>query len=240
MSLLLCCLFLNKVICVSCGDSSDLASKGPYVIQDSVLTYYNYEFNFDKPLTDRGGTCDSNCTFHRIYNNVTCTCFGTVDNSKTPMKCSDVSDNKLGNGVLFNFTAPATSGYYACVYVYTGDEPMYTINNQNSLPVIVMFYNKPTVQTTESSISWGSVFCIIVLALVVVYFAAGIPIMFFGFKKSGVEMLPFYSLLAFAASLVLDGVRFLFSQCRNCLSNCLGGSKSTFHGEYARIPESTK
>lgn len=132
-----CYLFFGKIVCVICGDSSSLTLMGPFEIRDSILSYYNYEFNFDTPLPAFGGGCSSTCNFHHIYNNATCTCFGSVGK----MTCSPYRDPELGEGIVFNFTSPTTRDYYALVYVYDGNQAMYTVSTQTSLPVIVMFYD---------------------------------------------------------------------------------------------------
>lgn len=127
----------NKIWSITCDDSLALTRKGPYEITDETLTYYSYKFNFNASVPSFG-SCNSSCTFQRVYNNATCTCFGSNDKEKT--KCTTITDPNLGDGVQFNFTSPTTVGYFALVYVYPGNKTMYTINNPNSVPTIVMFY----------------------------------------------------------------------------------------------------
>ena len=61
---------------------------------------------------------------------------------------------------------------------------------------------------------------IIIAVLVVLYFAVGIPVMHFVFKKNGLEMIPFVIFWTSLPGLVVDGCKFI-------LSPCLGQMKSS-------------
>eukprot|EP00770_Monocercomonoides_exilis_P015936 MONOS_15886.1-p1 / transcript=MONOS_15886.1 / gene=MONOS_15886 / organism=Monocercomonoides_exilis_PA203 / gene_product=unspecified product / transcript_product=unspecified product / location=Mono_scaffold01391:9482-9935(-) / protein_length=73 / sequence_SO=supercontig / SO=protein_coding / is_pseudo=false len=54
---------------------------------------------------------------------------------------------------------------------------------------------------------------IILSVLLVLYFAAGIPIMKFGLKKEGIEIIPFVRFWLAVPGLVIDGVKFILSPC---------------------------
>lgn len=129
----------NKIWSVTCDDSFAMTKRGPYEINDETLSYYSYRFNFNESVKSLG-SCNSSCTFQRIYNSATCTCFGTNDVPGKETTCTTITDPSFGNGVAFNFSSPSTTGYYALVFVYPGNKTMYTENSPNSLPRIVMFY----------------------------------------------------------------------------------------------------
>lgn len=70
----------------------------------------------------------------------------------------------------------------------------------------------------KKGISFGSVMLIIIACLVVLYFLIGIPVMHFGFKKSGIEMIPFINFWTSLPGLVIEGVKGIF-----CCTLCRGG-----------------
>lgn len=132
--LFLSCLFLSEAISLDCDCSSGLTLKGPFVAFDGD---YTYRFNFDKPVPTFGA-CDVGCTFQRIYNNDTCTCFGSNDGSgKTT--CELYS----GGRVVFNFTSPTNPENHAIVYVIDGEDTPSAVPDSSTLPIVYMSYDDP-------------------------------------------------------------------------------------------------
>ena len=77
----------------------------------------------------------------------------------------------------------------------------------------VTFYHPDACPISKSSssggLSFGSIVLIIIAALIVLYFAVGIPVMIFVFKKTGIEIIPFVSFWMMIPGLVLDGCKFI-------------------------------
>ena len=63
--------------------------------------------------------------------------------------------------------------------------------------------------SSGGGLSFGSIVLIIIAVLVVLYFAVGIPVMIFVFKKTGIEIIPFVSFWMMIPGLVLDGCKFI-------------------------------
>ena len=68
-------------------------------------------------------------------------------------------------------------------------------------------------EESSSGLSVGTIFLIIILALVVLYFVIGIPICYFVLHKRGVEIIPFVSFWKELPGLVKDGFLFIISPC---------------------------
>ena len=81
---------------------------------------------------------------------------------------------------------------------------------------LTITWNTPKACVSSSSSSGlgvGSIILIIIAVIVVLYFVIGIPVMRFAFKKTGLEMIPFFNFWKGVGMAVVDGVRFIFSPC---------------------------
>lgn len=65
----------------------------------------------------------------------------------------------------------------------------------------------------KSGLSFGSIALIVIACCVVLYFLIGIPIMHFCLKKTGIEMVPLIHFWLSLPSLVVEGVKSIFSPC---------------------------
>ena len=66
---------------------------------------------------------------------------------------------------------------------------------------------------SSSGLSFGSIMLIIIAVVVFLYFAVGCPLMYFVFKKRGLEIIPFASFWLSIPSLIVEGVKFIISPC---------------------------
>ena len=81
---------------------------------------------------------------------------------------------------------------------------------------ILDWYHPKACPRKGHAISFGTVMLIIIAALILLYFAVGIPIMKFGLKKSGIEVIPFSFFWVSLPRLVWDGIKAIFSICPCC------------------------
>eukprot|EP00770_Monocercomonoides_exilis_P015347 MONOS_15293.1-p1 / transcript=MONOS_15293.1 / gene=MONOS_15293 / organism=Monocercomonoides_exilis_PA203 / gene_product=unspecified product / transcript_product=unspecified product / location=Mono_scaffold01191:13514-14134(+) / protein_length=133 / sequence_SO=supercontig / SO=protein_coding / is_pseudo=false len=71
----------------------------------------------------------------------------------------------------------------------------------------------PGSEKKKKKLSFGSIMLIIISVALVLYFAAGMPLMFFAFKKRGIEIIPFVYFWSSIPRMVILGIKTILSPC---------------------------
>ncbi|KAH7822476.1 putative Autophagy-related protein 27 [Monocercomonoides exilis] len=193
----------------------------------------NVRFNFRKKVgywQDEEICETDNCLFQQIVMDVDgqyCYCFGEV-------KPEDISFLANNSGLEFSYkyngvyTSRTLSIKFQCskqenidVSVFSNSEAEIIWKHPQGCPNIKPDPDDPNnpdkpdpkKDPKKKKLSFGSVMLIILSVLAVLYFAIGIPVMYFALKKRGLEIIPFVNFWKSLPGLVIDGVKFCLSPC---------------------------
>ncbi|KAH7817913.1 putative Autophagy-related protein 27 [Monocercomonoides exilis] len=200
----------------------------PYTFTDNEKVV-RFNFRGKVGLRDDITTCgDDDCIFQVIYDTEPplCDCYGVLSTEEPGFFPDDkgIILNYEYRGEYWNRTAELD---FKCSK--SEKSPFATLISNNR---IIIEWNHPQgcpkskpdpnpdnpndpnkKKDSKKKLSFGSIMLIIFSVLLVVYFAAGIPLMHFAFKKSGLEMIPFIGFWKCLPGLVIDGVKFCLSPC---------------------------
>eukprot|EP00770_Monocercomonoides_exilis_P012231 MONOS_12173.1-p1 / transcript=MONOS_12173.1 / gene=MONOS_12173 / organism=Monocercomonoides_exilis_PA203 / gene_product=unspecified product / transcript_product=unspecified product / location=Mono_scaffold00656:406-1145(+) / protein_length=174 / sequence_SO=supercontig / SO=protein_coding / is_pseudo=false len=150
-------------------------------------------------------------------------CYGIALKNTQEMKLLDNKD-----GILFSYTTDDQTQFEGLKLKLVCDNETSQKVSMDDLEVVIEMHDphgcseskkkkkddNPTDKPPKKKgISFGSVMLIIIAALIVLYFAIGIPIWKFGLKKTGIEIIPFVNFWRMVPGLVIGGVKFLLSPC---------------------------
>lgn len=205
-------LFLTSLFSQSMDeyDVKALQNEGPFTV--SVSGYYLI-FNVDKsigPFSNNNSECSnlSLCTVCYYQSYADYCCGETVHDVFVPTEDStgysvrSVPGNNPGHDSTLKVLCAETFEITARF----GSSPYLEI--ELSTPYGCPVSPVPPISKKDNTWHFGSIFCIVILVIAVVYFSAGVPIMIFVFKKRGIEVFPF---LVQVAPLVREGVLCLLS-----------------------------
>lgn len=196
------------LLCLVCADDVDLSKwDGLKHLQSKTRHEYveagrKYIFNVHTEIKDPLCQIES-CVVG--FDEASCACSGTLDSEQIIAYTNGNLRFKYKYG---NYNATVNLKCHPQVY----EVVFFATGSVNDVIVDVLSkYACP-----KSIITWGVIFCIIVLIGIVVYFAVGMPIMALKFKKRGKEILPFFSYIVLFFGCIKDGVLFILplNRCR--------------------------
>ncbi|KAH7824107.1 putative Autophagy-related protein 27 [Monocercomonoides exilis] len=205
-------------------DFSDLkkSPSNPYQYKQQATTY---SWNFRAPVSvGKGGSCDiDDCIAESTSTYIMgCHCYGTVGSEKHKILADD-------KGIQFTYEGDDDGSPKSFVYklICSKDENQDVTDDGETLTVVQEHPAgckkspdpkddpKNPKNNKKKGLSFGSIMLIIFSVLLVLYFAAGMPLMYFAFKKRGIEMIPFVFFWTSLPRLVIEGVKVLISPCTN-------------------------
>ncbi|KAH7820000.1 putative Autophagy-related protein 27 [Monocercomonoides exilis] len=201
-------------------------SDNPYEGKIQSMKFW-YNFNRSVPNVPSIGECEiPGCVIPTKPSMGDCYCYGDINNGSTTVLASD-------DGIKMKFDYDADYETRTAVIRFTcAKEEKVSLDYQNVMVTLNWEHpqgcpvkhkdpddpsnpSDPNNPKNKKKLSFGSVMLIILSVLLVLYFAIGIPIMAFGLKKRGVEMIPFVFFWTAIPGLVVSGVKCIFQPCCN-------------------------
>lgn len=202
---------LQSKVTIDDYDLSSLKQDKPFEVE---ITDNNLRFRVRDVIKDYEGTpCDCETCVAQLITLQTnyCQCIG--DNETEEFK--PLADESQGFSLIYNYTENAPKVFQLNMLCGSKSEPK---GKENGNTVTLTWTHpagclpkKPSVHPEKKKLSFGSIMLIIIASLLFLYFAAGIPLMFFAFKKRGIDIIPFGKVWMKLFALVKDGCLCLVS-----------------------------
>ncbi|KAK2947358.1 hypothetical protein BLNAU_17745 [Blattamonas nauphoetae] len=182
---------------------------GYYTLQGQSETMF---FNFNKTFDTSKLPCTEKAEENMVIDSFDfgegdIFCLGLID-SNNPT----ITEFEKKNGIQITYSSSGVPFYFN---ITCGKEESHVLGAEDSTYYIVWTTPHGCPKGAKGGDTFGIIFVVVLLALIVLYFAVGIPVCAFGFKKRGLEMIPFISFWKGLFGLFLEGVKCMFPCCRS-------------------------
>ncbi|KAK2960456.1 hypothetical protein BLNAU_4673 [Blattamonas nauphoetae] len=175
------------------------------VNSEHEIIAWNFRKPFEQPTT--AATNDGDCiAYSTVQSWVHYGCVGDLNTETFGLLPND-------EGFTLAYTS-VKSGRGTSFRVKCSKGDMKTSASENGVNFDVII-ESPAGCIKKDGLGWGWLFIIILFSSLLLLFAIGIPINKFARKKTGVEVIPFFFLWVGIPRMVMEGVKCLFSPCRN-------------------------